>query len=76
MHPPAEDNYGNDACVYPASTIHVWFVYWYLRPVKLSVQGPLLMHPPAEDNNGNDACSILRLPSMFDLYTDISDQWS
>ena len=32
------------------------------------------MHPPAEDNYGNDACSILCLPSMFDLYTDISDQ--
>ena len=32
------------------------------------------MHPPAEDNYGSDACSILRLPSMFDLYTDISDQ--
>ena len=61
---------------YPASTVHVWFVYWYFRPVKLGVQGPLLMHPPAEDNYGNDACSILRLPSMFDLYTDISDQWS
>ena len=32
------------------------------------------MHPPAEDNYGNYACSILCLPSMFDLYTDISDQ--
>ena len=32
------------------------------------------MHPPAEDNYGNDACSILCLPSMFDLYTDILDQ--
>ena len=34
------------------------------------------MHPPAKDNYGNDACSIVCLPSMFDLYTDISDQWS
>ena len=34
------------------------------------------MHLPAEDNYGNDACSILCLPSMFDLYIDISDQLS
>ena len=34
------------------------------------------MHPPAEDNYGNDDCSILCLPSMFDVYTDISDQLS
>ena len=32
------------------------------------------MHPPAEDNYGNDACSILCLPSIVDLYTDILDQ--
>ena len=32
------------------------------------------MHHPAEDNYGSDTCSILCLPSIFDLYTDISDQ--
>ncbi|XP_060594751.1 nucleoporin 88-like [Ruditapes philippinarum] len=30
-------------------------------PLKLPVQGPLLMKPPAEDNYGTDACSILCL---------------
>jgi len=34
-------------------------VFLFYRPVKLAVQGPLLMYPPAEDNYGTDACALL-----------------